>query len=152
MRWLKAGGLMTGEGSNPVKFIVWGEPQGKQRVRVANGHGYTPQKTVEYEAEVVRSIRRDCPGFVRWEKGIPLRVRIRAYYAIPKSASRKDEAAMRSGALRPTKKPDADNIEKVICDALNAVLWHDDAQIVDSRCIKAYGEPRVEVEVSPIKY
>lgn len=135
-----------------MRFTVWGEPQGKQRVRVANGHGYTPQKTVEYEAEVVRSIRRDCPGFVRLEKGIPLKVRIYAYYGIPKSASKRDEAAMRAGMLRPTKKPDVDNIEKVICDALNAVLWHDDAQIVDSRCVKAYGEPRVEVEVSPIKY
>lgn len=118
-----------------------------------SGHAYTPQKTRTYEAEVVSSFRRDCPNFVPWEKGVPLRVRIKAVYGMPQSASGAARSRMLAGQTRPTKKPDCDNIEKVICDSLNAICYHDDAQIVETRVIKEYGaEPRVEVTVKEIGY
>ena len=53
---------------------------------------------------------------------------------------------MLDGLIRPTKKPDWDNIGKVVCDALNGIAYRDDAQIVDSMVRKFYGEvPRVVV-------
>ena len=137
-----------------IEFIVWGEPQGKERPRMTrSGHAYTPQKTRTYEAEVVAAFRRDCPNFIPWEKGIPLRVRIRAVYAMPQSASQTAKAKMLAGQKLPTKKPDADNCIKAITDALNAICYHDDSQIVDVKCVKEYGnEPRVEVTVKEISY
>lgn len=137
-----------------IEFVVWGEPQGKGRPRFTrDGRAYTPMKTRTYEAEVVAAFRRDCPRFEPWEKGVPLRVRIRAVYAIPQSAPAMARAKMLAGETRPTKKPDCDNIEKIICDSLNAICYHDDAQIVDTRVIKEYGaEPRVEVRITEVSH
>jgi Holliday junction resolvase RusA-like endonuclease len=45
-------------------------------------------------------------------------------------------------------KPDWDNVGKIVCDALNGVAWHDDAQIVDAHVEKRYGiEPMVCVVI-----
>ena len=137
-----------------IEFVVYGEPQGKERPRITRtGHAYTPIKTRTYEAEVVASFRRDCPGFIPWEKGVPLKVRIKAVYGIPESAPAYAKAKMLTGETRPCKRADADNVIKIICDSLNAIAYHDDAQVVDVKCVKEYGkEPRVEVRVTETSY
>ena len=57
------------------------------------------------------------------------------------------------GKERPTRKPDFDNIGKIICDALNGIAYRDDAQIVDALVRKFYSDtPRVIVEISDIPY
>ncbi len=137
-----------------ITFTVYGEPQGKGRPKFTlTGHAYTPERTKSYEAEIVASFRREHPGFVRWEKGVPLKVRIKAIYGIPVNDSKATRNAKLLGQKRPTKKPDADNVEKVILDALNGIAWRDDAQIVDIRTVKEYGwQPCVEVEIDEIRY
>jgi Holliday junction resolvase RusA-like endonuclease len=81
-----------------------------------------------------------------------LDLRVAAYYSIPVSASRKKKAAMESGEIRPTKKPDADNILKVVADALNKIAYHDDAQVVDARVQKSYSrDPRLEVSIEDVE-
>ncbi len=53
-----------------------------------------------------------------------------------------------SGELRPTKKPDLDNLIKGIKDGCNKIIWHDDSQIVDMTVRKFYSEqPRAEVMI-----
>lgn len=53
--------------------------------------------------------------------------------------------------LRPTKKPDLDNVIKSILDALNKVAYHDDTQIVSLSMEKFYSDsPRVEVTINSI--
>lgn len=131
-----------------IMFSVPGEPTGKGRPRMTKqGHTYTPQKTVEYENLVRQEyLRRYCD--TKFEAGIPLDARIVAYYAIPKSASKKKRAMMLSGQIRPMKKPDGDNVVKSILDALNGVAYHDDAQVVDHMCRKFYAQyPRVTVKI-----
>lgn len=55
---------------------------------------------------------------------------------------------MISGALLPTKKPDLDNVAKIVCDALNGVAYKDDAQIVDLKVHKYFSEtPEVVVVI-----
>ena len=50
------------------------------------------------------------------------------------------------GIIRPTIKPDVDNIAKVILDSLNGLAYKDDKQIVFCIISKWYGEnPKVEV-------
>lgn len=76
---------------------------------------------------------------------------IHAYYPIPKSTSKKNREMMIDGFLLPTKKPDLDNVAKVVCDALNGIAYHDDTQICRLALYKHYGEtPRVEVEIADI--
>ena len=47
----------------------------------------------------------------------------------------------------PTKKPDADNIAKVVCDALNGLAYKDDAQVIDLTVHKRFGDPKVIVKI-----
>ena len=45
---------------------------------------------------------------------------------------------MLAGELPPLKKPDIDNIVKVVADALNGAAYHDDTQIIFTVAKKAY--------------
>lgn len=70
----------------------------------------------------------------------PLRVEIETYHAIPDSYSKKRTQACLLGVERPTKKPDIDNIEKLVLDALNKKAWSDDTQVVEIETKKFYIE------------
>jgi len=55
---------------------------------------------------------------------------------------------MLMGFARPKKKPDCDNIAKIICDALNGIVYHDDSQVVDLEIRKYYSdEPKVKIRM-----
>lgn len=59
---------------------------------------------------------------------------------------------MNMGKIFPTKKPDIDNVIKVIADALNGVAYDDDKQIIDVSARKVYSEtPRVDVRIRIIE-
>lgn len=138
-----------------IKFTVLGEPQGKGRPKFSKRGNFvtarTPDKTVLYENLVKTEYLRQCPG-QRFPDKEPLEMRIKAYYAIPTSASKKKQAAMEAGEIRPTKKPDADNIIKVVADSLNQVAYHDDAEIVGVSLAKYYGrQSRIEVEIKTVE-
>jgi Holliday junction resolvase RusA-like endonuclease len=79
-----------------------------------------------------------------------LRMTIEAFLSVPASDSAKKRAAKLSGEIRPTKKPDFDNIAKAIADGCNGVAFPDDAQIVSAIIKKHYGEtPCVRVTIQP---
>lgn len=132
-------------------ITIPGEPVGKGRPRFTrSGHTYTPAVTENYE-KLVKLQYAIIYGAERFEAGTMLSLHITAYMGIPKSATKKKRAAILSGEIRPTKKPDFDNIEKIIADALNGVAYKDDSQIVDSLCKKYYSDkPRVVVEINEI--
>lgn len=134
-----------------VKFTVLGGPVGKGRPRFRNAGNfvqtYTPKETVSYENLVKLEYRRQCNDF-KFGKETPVDMRITAYYAIPKSASKKKRALMLERKIRPIKKPDSSNVVKSIEDALNGIAYHDDTQIVDSQIRRFYGEdPKVVVTI-----
>ena len=136
-----------------VRFTVLGEPKGKGRPRfnTRTGHAITPKDTVNYETLVHMEYMSQCSES-RFPDDAMLDMRILAYYSIPKSASRKKKAAMLAGDIRPTKKPDMDNVVKIIADSLNQVAYRDDTQIVDCQCRKFYSEePRVEVIIRQVQ-
>ena len=57
--------------------------------------------------------------------------------------------------LRPMKKPDCDNVAKVVMDSLNKLAYHDDAQVVDFQFRKFFSfRPRLVVtiqEATPVQ-
>lgn len=139
-----------------MTFSIPGAPQGKARPKVVrNGtfsRAYTPEKTVNYEALVKLSYQQAAGGLFLGA-GVPVRVRIDAYYDTPKSESKKKLRNMLAGLLFPTKKPDWDNIGKIVCDALNGIAWKDDAQIVDGHVLKHYSEvPRTDVLIEEVQH
>lgn len=132
-----------------MKFEVPGRPQGKARPRVTKKGTYTPQRTRDYE----RLIRTSyiAAGGRQYTKDVPVRVNIRAYYAIPKGTSKRKQEKMIAGDVKPTVKPDCDNIAKVVCDALNGLAYADDNRVVVLTVTKLYGEnPRLMVEIESI--
>ncbi len=137
-----------------IKITIPGSPIGKGRPKFSTFGGYpkayTPQKTVNYENLVKLSYQQQCND-KPYPKEISLRAEIKAYFAIPKSASKTKRDMMLKGQINPTKKPDTDNIAKAILDALNGIAYYDDSQIVDLTLYKRYSDsPRAEVCISTL--
>lgn len=131
-----------------VIFRVQGSPVGKARPRVVAGHAYTPKKTAAYEAAIRTAYRKAAPGRQPWPKGVPLCIWVVAFYGIPKSVSKKRRQAMLDGEIRPTVKPDVDNVGKIVADALNELAFSDDSQIVQMVIVKRYDvDPHLVVEI-----
>lgn len=104
-----------------VAFVVPYEPMGKERPRAYSCHGhtqvYTPYKTREYE-QMVRDIYALQVGHKRFPDDAEILLEIIACFSVPKSANKEKRRLMISGDIRPKKKPDYDNIAKIITDAL----------------------------------
>lgn len=130
-----------------MKLVIPGEPCAKQRPRLGKRHTYTPEKTVNYETLVKQLFITQ--QHERLEGA--LKMTVNAFFSIPKSASKKNREKMLRGEIRPTKRPDWDNIGKIVSDALNAIAYRDDSQIVDATVRKWYSDTsRVEVEITEL--
>lgn len=137
-----------------VHFNVPGQPVGKGRPRIgkvgAHARMFTPAKTVSYESTVACSAQQAMQG-----RGLiegPVKVLMRMTLVIPASWSRKKQEQALAGQIRPTTKPDADNVIKAIFDAINGVVWRDDVQVVELGLSKVYGAvPGVSVQVYPLE-
>ena len=115
-----------------IKVVLSGAPMGKQRVKFSrqSGRAYTPERTVTFESQFAWAAQEAMAGKSLMEG--PLFLEVIAYLPIPESKPLKWKVAARRGEIRPTKKPDFDNILKIVSDSMNLVVWLDDAQIVDS--------------------
>ena len=128
-------------------LIVTGKIRGKVRPRVCRGHAFTPKDTVEYE-----NLVRDCykKQYGRYLECF-IKAFIIAYYKVPKSLIvKKCVQAIKDGLEEPTKKPDVDNIAKIILDSLNCIAYKDDSQLIEFMVVKSYTEDveRVEFELN----
>lgn len=132
-----------------MEFEVVGAPVGKRRPKFSTIHGYAqalkPKEDVIYENLVKIMFQQAKPNnYSLFNK--PIKMKIEAYFAIPKSFSKVKQSQALEGKLLPLTKPDADNIAKIICDALNDVAYKDDTQIVELSIIKRYAmEPKVKI-------
>lgn len=131
-------------------IVVPGKPMGKQRPKATNRGRftsvYTPKETVSYENLVVAMFHQTYPDSRPLEGEV--RGFIKAFYPIPLSTSKKRKQAMLDGVIRPQVKPDLDNIEKIIYDALNGIAYTDDSHITEMTVSKHYSDvPRVEITI-----
>ena len=131
-----------------IKLTIPGEPVAKGRPRVTRYGTYTPEKTKNYET-LVKELYFVEHGQTLLEG--ELSVDIKAYFRIPKSASKAKKTKMAKGVIRPTKRPDLDNLMKAVTDAINGVAYEDDSQIVSATVEKYYSEePRTEIKIERI--
>ena len=134
-----------------MTFEVIGKVRGKNRPRFARMGNfvktYTDSDTLSYESEVKYAFLQ--AGGEKIDGMVKMVIEI--YQTPPKSASKKKAMEMLVHIIRPMKKPDLDNVAKIICDALNKVAYEDDAQIVDLFVRKWYGEQeKVVVKITKI--
>jgi len=122
----------------PITFTIPGNPVGKGRPRATTINGmarmYTPKKTASYETLVVMAYT--TAGGTKLEG--PLAMCLTATFEMPLSWSMKKR---REHDGKPcTKKPDGDNVLKIVADALNGIAYHDDSAIVDAYVSKRWGQ------------
>ena len=129
-------------------IVIEGKIKGKARPRVYNGHAFTPKDTVNYENWVKLCYQQQGGKLLQGS----IRANIIAYYKIPKSYSKKRVQAIREGKEYPQKKPDADNIAKIILDSLNKIAFNDDSQVTELTVLKRWTEEneRVELELKKV--
>jgi len=121
-----------------IEFTIPSKAHGKERPRFSNGRTYTPKKTADRE-NLIRFYAMQAFGRDKDPVSFPLEVTIVATYTPPTSATKARKAAMLEGEIKYTKKPDADNIAKLVCDSLNNVVYTDDSNIVNLSVVKTYG-------------
>lgn len=124
-----------------IEFIVPGEPVGKGRPRAFRmGNSvrmHTPDKTARYENLVAMAAQEAMAG--RAPLDGPMAVEMVLVTTPPASWSQKKRGQALDGMIRPTTKPDCDNVLKAIADACNGIVWGDDKQITDVVIRKRYG-------------
>lgn len=137
-----------------VGFSVHGKPQGKGRPRFAvrGGHAraYTPEATREYEARVAHAARVAMDGDA--PIGGALDVEIDVYLPIPSRFNKAQREAAQAGVIRPTCKPDADNVAKAVLDAAQGIAFEDDAQVSDLIVRRRFSAvPGVDVRITAVE-
>lgn len=132
-------------------FVVPGKLHGKGRPRFSRKTGtvYTPKTTADYE-KLVRDMFVAAGGK---RTTAPVAVRVDVFHGVPKSLSKKKRLEMLESDELPMKKPDVDNILKIVLDALNGVAYEDDVQVVQTICTKVgyREEPCIAVRISSME-
>ena len=131
------------------EFEVPGKIVGKGRPRLNSYTGtvYTPTRTKDYETLVEQYFLLKYPRFKPFEGRV--QVEISANFEIPKSAKKTEKELMLENKINPTKKPDIDNIVKIVLDAMNGIAFKDDTQITKLQVEKAYATSEsVSIKIS----
>lgn len=112
---------------------------------------YTPDETLRAERAIAAACREAMAeaGIQPMPFGphVPVIVTVDVYRPLPESRPR------RVRSEPDTFKPDADNVAKLVMDALNGLAWVDDAQVVDLHVRKhprARGQSaRMDITMAP---
>lgn len=154
-----------------VKITIPGDPRGWGRPTpvakvTADGKPFvtmvTQKETRDAKKRVLAAFRAKYPDHVPFTG--PVMLRFTAVFPVPASWPKAVRVAALSGRLYHTSKPDKDNIEKLIVDALTrpktapgkegvspyGFAWIDDAQVMGGG-VKRYGSvPRVDIELTSL--
>lgn len=140
-----------------IQFKIDGKPQAKQSVKFAKIGNfikkYTPKEMVNYSNWVKQCFKMTYPEHLPSEFiDCYLKVKIVVHVEMPKSFSKRKQDLAYTLQLRPTVKPDCDNIAKNILDSLNGICYPDDKQIIMLSIEKIYDKsPFVEVKITGYK-
>lgn len=155
-----------------IKFYVFGEPRGKgrPRTRVVKGKFaqiYTDDETANYESKIATAyINAYKEKYKDKEMSLfalanePLNITINVYLGLSKSdwtfykklgETKLNKQGERKLETFATKKPDVDNIAKIVMDSLNGVAYFDDCQVSELFIRKRYTAYQVGIEVEITK-
>jgi Holliday junction resolvase RusA-like endonuclease len=119
---------------NGVRLKIFASPVAKGRPRLGRNGTFTPHKTKRAESILQSNVKValiGAPHFFQKPLEGPLFVAIVLGVKRPKS---------RPKAIHPAVRPDLDNYGKLVCDAMNGILWKDDGQICELVLQKVYSD------------
>lgn len=138
-------------------FHVPMQPIGKARPRVVSRfghtHAFTPKKTLDAEKLIKNAAIKAMAVSNLQTTDVPLCLRVSAFFALPKSATKKRYHEIACNRYTPhIQKPDLDNIYKLVSDAMNKVVYFDDKQIAESHTYKFWTveEPYLYIKIIEI--
>lgn len=135
-----------------MRIVIPGNPvpKGRPRFRVARSRGAFGEKPKEWvqtynDAQTERGeqrVRKEAFKAMEGREQLigPVWLKLEFYVPIPQSFSQVKREKANHGEILPVTRPDIDNYEKLICDALNGIVYQDDNQIVHSECVKRYSD------------
>ena len=132
-------------------IVVEGTIRGKQRpqFKKKTGKAFTPNQTINYENWIKQCYIEQSNKLLQGA----IRARIEIYYSVPKSYSKRKIEAIKDGTDYPMKKPDCDNVAKIVLDSLNKIAYDDDKQVVELTVLKrwTFDNERIEFEMEEIR-
>ncbi len=136
--------------SEEVEFEVKHRPVGKARPRFTmKGFAYTPKTTREFESAIRKEAKKAMNGRSPFGKETEVTMRIDFTFHVLKSWPKKKREHYLATQAPKITKPDIDNLEKSVLDALNGVVYEDDACVCEITVTKHYGsEDNVSVSVA----
>lgn len=136
-----------------VRFEVPGKPMGKPRHRRGRNKKtgqvfeHPDPKGQQYEGRIADCFLAACGERPVPHDG-PVCMTIDAYFPAPKSKPKWWHERLSVTGIQCMSRPDADNIVKVVCDALQHIAFSEDAHVTSVMASKWHSErPRLEVEL-----
>lgn len=137
------------------KLVINQKPRGQGRPRFTSKpypHAYESVADKKYKKEIVKTFNEQLKQgnvIILDDVKKPLEVLILAYLPIPKSVTKTQRKLIDEGKIKPSKKPDADNIAKIVIDALTGLAWIADDKSINSLYVRKEfstdDNPRVEI-------
>lgn len=107
---------------------------------------YTPKETHDAEKVISDEFKRENKEFVAPDK-CPICLTVRFLMPVPSSLSKVKQKTLLDEFYH-LKRPDVDNLLKLVCDGLNGVAWKDDSDVFSIQAVKGYSIiPRTEIEI-----
>ena len=132
---------------DPITIRVFGIPKGQPRPRAFSFRRgdktltrvYDPATAEGWKSAIAEAARTLVPTTPI--EG-PISMEVTFIFPRPKAHLRKDGSTKFGSPTWHTHKPDRDNCEKAVLDALTILgFWHDDAQVCAGEVRKIYGTP-----------
>lgn len=130
-------------------------PMAMPRPRIANGRAYYKNaKDIDAHKKAIKDAVMETTraegidSNVIYPKGTAVEITLIFFLPIPESTSKKKKMRMIFNSIKHTKKPDIDNLVKMVMDALTPKprkgdelgAWADDSQVVSLKAKKLYSE------------
>ena len=128
-------------------IIVKGKVRGKARPRKGKHGFYTPNDTKSYEESIKREYIKQC------NKKLDGPVEFILYiYKTKAKFTKKEKALIEEDKCWCITKPDADNVAKLVLDALNGIAYKDDNQVAKITAYKKWTiiDERIEFLIQEI--
>ena len=140
-------------GTKYLDFEIPTEGVPKGRPRFSNFGGfvrtYTDKKTRDFETTVAYLAKEAMQkaGFPRAESGV-IRLWLKFYFPPLKSWTKAQRLRLAQCVELPkTTTPDVDNLGKAVCDALNGIVYRDDAMVASLSIEKLFADRKAGVSV-----
>lgn len=130
---------------NKLSYTIYLLPKATPRPRLCNRSGTFYVKGAHDNKKIFENfmINQDIPLITT-----PVKFYCSSYFPIPSSMKPVEKICAEFGLIRPTSKPDWDNVAKAYCDMCQGFLLYDDSLVIEGVSKKFYSvKPRIEITI-----